>query len=210
MRIDNLATHGLSPELRSTVKRFAESSNQIPEERREALDAFAKLISKSSDAPMNLIFVCTHNSRRSHVTMIWAQLAARLNGRSDVFTFSGGTEVTAFNARGIDALRRVGFDMDVPPGENPKVEVGFGERSEKLICFSKRYDESPNPESDFIAVMTCAHADEHCPYLPGAKHRFPLRYIDPGHADGSPEEVTAYDSLVEQVGREMLYVFAKR
>ncbi len=209
MRSDDLAPQQLFPKLQATVTRLKAKAYEIPEERRKTLDAFVKLISASSGNPLSLIFVCTHNSRRSHVTMIWAQLAAHLSGRDDVLTFSGGTETTAFNMRAIDALRRVGFEVDVPQGENPKVEIRFSEASEKLICFSKRYDEAPNPESDFIAVMTCAHADEHCPYLPGATHRFPLRYVDPGHADGSPEEAAAYDLLVEQIGREMLYVFDK-
>lgn len=197
----------LSPALKHTVVGLLESFDELSEARKETLRAFEKLLGDASDSETNLLFVCTHNSRRSHVTMIWAQLAAYMYGYSKVRSFSGGTEVTAFNTRAISALQRAGFDVVVPFGTNPTVRVGFGKQFPDVTCFSKRYDDAANPQKDYIAVMTCADADQNCPHLPAARHRFALRYTDPGYADGTAQEAAAYDTLVEEVGRELLYVF---
>ena len=56
-----------------------------------------------------LIFVCTHNSRRSHMSQLWAQAAAEYLNITHVQTYSGGTEATAFNPRSVRALSTHGF-----------------------------------------------------------------------------------------------------
>ena len=45
---------------------------------------------KDADSPQ-LNFICTHNSRRSHLGQIWAAIAGAYYN-VDVATFSGGTE----------------------------------------------------------------------------------------------------------------------
>ena len=47
--------------------------------------------------PIQLMFVCTHNSRRSHISQQRAQASAAYLNVDNVQTFSGGTEATAFN-----------------------------------------------------------------------------------------------------------------
>ncbi len=207
MKVGTQRNEALWPTLRRSVANLIDSFDQISVERKKELAAFADLITSSTSEKITIIFVCTHNSRRSHVTMIWAHLAAYLFGRDKVSTYSGGTEVTAFNARAIAALDRVGFSIKVFAGENPKVEIGFGDHLPTLSCFSKRVGDETNPQEGYLAIMTCAHADANCPVLPRALHRFPLRYTDPGYADDTVQEASAYDQLVDQVGREMLYVF---
>jgi len=126
MNIEDQRLELLHPRLKKTITQLLHSVDSIPAERKAVLDAFAKLIPPSSTSKTKLIFVCTHNSRRSHATMLWAHLAAYLSGRTDIQTYSGGTEVTAFNYRAIAALERAGFLAKVANGDNPPVEIGFG------------------------------------------------------------------------------------
>ena len=66
-----------------------------------------------------------------------------------------------------------------------------------------------NPEKDFAAVMTCSHADEHCPFIPGATARIALTYDDPKDFDDTPLESEKYRERVMQIGREILYAFSQ-
>ena len=46
---------------------------------------------------------------------IWARVAAYRAGFTEVETYSGGTEITAFNPRAVAALRRAGFRVEGDP-----------------------------------------------------------------------------------------------
>lgn len=206
----------LRPRLRDTVERLLVSAPAVTPEREAMVRGFAEaLTDEGSNA--RLVFVCTHNSRRSHVAMVWAGLAAYLYGWDGVRVYSGGTEVTAFNTRAVAALRRVGFACERGGGQNAVVTVRTGDGADRRVCqghatpptvycSSKRYDDATNPQTDFVAVMTCADADANCPYIPGAR-RVPLRYEDPGRADGTAGEAAAYAGLVDVAGRELLWGF---
>ena len=155
----------------------------------------------------NLIFICTHNSRRSHFGQVWAHFAASTNGLADkITTFSGGTEATAFHPNAIAALSRAGFKIETEEGKNPVSHLIFSDDKPATTCFSKVYDDPSNPQSDFIAVMTCSDADENCPYIPGATQRFTVTYEDPKISDGTPLESATYDERSLQIGTEMWYV----
>ena len=199
----------LFPRLGATVVELAEAVDPIDDLRRRVLDGLAAVIAEGEPGGTDLLLVCTHNSRRSHVAMIWAVVAAHLYGFERVNTYSGGTAVTAFDPRAIAALSRAGFEVHIPRGDNPRVLVDYGPGLATPPCYSKPFDDPANPQSDYVAVMTCADADANCPYLPAARRRVPLRYRDPGHADDSEGEAAAYAGLVRQVGRELLFVFAK-
>ena len=102
-----------------------------------------------------------------------------------------------------------GFQIvTIKSGDNPLFEVRYADGADPVIAFSKRYDDPFNPEQ-FAAVMTCSHADNNCPFIPGAMDRFALTYDDPKDFDGTPLEQIKYDERVREIGREMLYVFSK-
>ncbi|MEO0734077.1 MAG: protein-tyrosine-phosphatase [Bacteroidota bacterium] len=162
----------------------------------------------ASDPAAQLNFICTHNSRRSHLGQIWAAVAAAHYDLEDVRTFSGGTEATAFNPRAVAALERAGFRVDNPGGDNPRYAVHFAADQPPLVCFSKVYDDPVNPQQNFAAVMTCDHADANCPFIPGANLRLPLTYVDPKEADDTPAETARYDERLRQIGREIIYAFS--
>ena len=195
------------PNIIQLIDQLRSESAIISAERKEVLHRLADYISGKvkEGTPIQLNFICTHNSRRSHLGQIWAACAATYFGIDSIETFSGGTEATAFNPRAVAALERVGFQIINPGGENPHYQVSFGQDAPTLECFSKVYDDPFNPKKDFAAIMTCSDADENCPFIPGASFRLSLTYEDPKVADNTPEESAKYDERVQQIGRELLY-----
>lgn len=179
------------------------------EQLRELASALQKRLQQTEQ--VDVVFVCTHNSRRSHMAQLLGLAAARRAGLAKVRTFSGGTEATAFNPRAVNALRRAGFDVSEPgdPGaKNPRYQVRFADGAEPVEAFSKKFTDAPNPASGFIVVMTCSQADAACPFVPGAVTRLAVPYDDPKVADGTPEETARYDERVAQIGRDLAWVFA--
>ena len=168
----------LYPELQNKIALL--SRVEISDERKEILQPLIDYIqnTKDSEEKVQLNFICTHNSRRSQFGQIWAQ-AISVYYNIDTACFSGGTEETAFFTNAISALKRAGFKISTEAGSNPKYEVKFAENTPPISCFSKVYDHPENPIENFSAVMTCAHADENCPFIPGSKSRIPLDYQDP-------------------------------
>ena len=55
--------------------------------------------------------------------------------------------------------------------------------------------------------MTCDHADENCPFIPGCDVRLPIRYEDPKAFDDTPLEAEKYDERSLQIANEMFYAF---
>lgn len=182
----------------------------IAPERRERLAELAAFVRERGGAgqPAELTFICTHNSRRSHMAQLWAAAVAASLGLDHVRTYSGGTEATAFNPRAVAALRRAGFEIDAPDGDNPRYQVVFSENAPALTCFSKVYDHPDNPRAGFAAVMTCSDADEACPAVPGAALRVAVPWTDPKASDGSPAEAATYDARCRQIAVEMLALFS--
>ena len=179
--------------------------SSIGASRRAELDALVEYLRESFDEHV-LLFVCTHNSRRSQFAQVWAWAAARAFGFPSLRSESGGTEATAFAPPAIEALRRCGFRIEVGEGENPRVEIRINPEDDPLICWSKRFD-AREDKSGFCAVMTCSSADADCPIVPGSVARLSLNYEDPKVSDGRRDERAVYDERCAQIAREMLYVF---
>lgn len=192
------------------IKPLEQRFEEISEERKKLLAEFSKYIYEKTEnvEEVNLTFICTHNSRRSHMTQIWAQTAAEYFNVPNVRCYSGGTEATAFNPRAVKAIREFGFEIDKKDESvNPVYLVHFSEEKDPLECFSKIYDDRYNPQKNYSAIMTCSHADENCPIVFGAERRFPIRYDDPKEFDDTELEEAKYLERFEQIGIEMLFVF---
>ena len=202
----------LYPDLASHVAAVLAEMDDIPAERKAVLERLAGpvRVRTATGEIAKLTFICTHNSRRSQMAQIWAQGAAQYFGVPRVETFSGGTEATAFNPRAVAALERAGFRIDTPEEEeNPVYRVRYTDDKDAMECFSKAYDQPPNPKQDFVAVMTCSQADRDCPLVLGAIERIAIPYDDPKAFDGTEHEAAKYDERCRQIGREMLYVFSR-
>ncbi|MBZ0182692.1 MAG: hypothetical protein K8F60_09555 [Melioribacteraceae bacterium] len=198
-------------EIENNIIKLNDSFALISNERKELLNELARYIServKSGDE-VNLNFICTHNSRRSHMGQIWGQTAAEYYGIENVKCFSGGTEATAFNPRAVNAIREFGFIITQKDNSgNPLYLVNYADEKEPLKCFSKVYNDEFNPQNNFAAIMTCSDADENCPVVFGAGARFPIRYKDPKEYDNTELEAKMYKERFEEIGREMLYLFS--
>ncbi len=200
------------PELAACVAQIQAEVQLIDAGRRVELERLARLISecRRGGKITKLIFVCTHNSRRSHLAQIWSWIAAQIYGVDRIETYSGGTEATAFNPRAVAALIRAGFRIETTStDENPVYSVRHGEGCNPLECFSKVYDQPPNPKEGFCAIMTCSAADKACPLVIGASERLTIRYDDPKAFDGFENEAAMYDERCRQIAREMLFVMRK-
>ncbi|MDM1047956.1 MULTISPECIES: low molecular weight phosphatase family protein [Sphingobacterium] len=158
----------------------------------------------------NINFICTHNSRRSHLAQIWAQVASAYFKIPNIYCYSGGTEATALFPKVAETLSEQGFKVfGITQSDNPVYAIKFSDNSLPIIGFSKAYDNPFNPTSEFVAVMTCSQADEGCPFIIGAEKRIPIRYEDPKVSDGTPEQSVVYMKRSLQIASEMLYVFSK-
>lgn len=202
----------LFPRLQSFFDEAQLNFNQIPSDRKTVLKEISDYISqkKKLQKDIELTFICTHNSRRSHISQIMAQAASAYYGVGNVYCYSGGTEVTAFNNNAVNALSAMGFEIEATNSlPNPVYEVKYGSTTPKLIAFSKVYTSMHNPQKEYGAVLTCSQADASCPIVQGADGRFKLPYEDPKLSDGTPEQDQVYKERSKQIGLEMLYVFSQ-
>ena len=200
-----------SDQLASRCQSLPEGFGQIPGERKQSREQRGRYIAnkRREGLAANVIVICTHNSRRSHIGQLWLWAAAQWYGIGGVYTFSGGTKATAFNHRSVAALQRAGFPLTKrTEGSNPMYALDTGNGGE-LLLFSKKYDEAPNPQKAFAAIMVCSDADTACPFVPGADGRFSIPYQDPKDFDDTTQETEAYDERVQQIGREMFYTMSQ-
>lgn len=198
------------PDLKNTIVTISKIS--IPNERKEVLQSLIEYLQDkvNSNEEIRLNFICTHNSRRSHLSQIWAQTMAFHFGIQNVFCYSGGTEATAMFPKVGETLVNQGFEIQkLSEAQNPVYAVKFDENQHPIICFSKTYFDDFNPKSEFGAIMTCNNADKGCPMVFGAEARFPIKYDDPKAFDGTELMNQKYSERSLQIASEMYYVFSQ-
>jgi arsenate reductase len=176
------------------------------------LDYIQNKVNQHQEIRLN--FICTHNSRRSHLSQIWAQTMAFHFNIKNVFCYSGGTEATAMFPKVVETIVNQGFQSrnfgkQLSQEQNPVYAVKFADNQHPIICFSKTYFDDFNPKNNFAAIMTCSNADEGCPMVFGAEARFPIKYDDPKAFDGTPEMNQKYAERSLQIASEMYFVFSQ-
>ena len=184
----------------------------VSDERKEVLNPLVTYIQKKVNAKeeIRLNFICTHNSRRSHMSQIWAQTMAFHFKIKSIFCYSGGTEATAMFPKVAETLISQGFEIKkLGETENPVYAVKFDDNQHPIICFSKTYFDDFNPKTQFGAIMTCNNADEGCPMVFGAEARFPIKYDDPKAFDGTDVMNEKYAERSLQIASEMYFVFSQ-
>ncbi|MCA6422480.1 MAG: protein-tyrosine-phosphatase [Flavobacterium sp.] len=188
------------------------SKISVSNERKEILQPLIDYIQDkvNSNHEIRLNFICTHNSRRSHLSQIWAQTMAFHLRIQKVFCYSGGTEATAMFPKVVETLSKQGFQIQkLSENSNPVYIVKFDENQHPIICFSKAYFDDFNPKNNFGAIMTCTTADEGCPMVFGAEARFPIKYDDPKAFDGTELMNEKYAERSIQIASEMYHVFSQ-
>ena len=183
----------------------------INEERQTILQPLIDFVQQkaNSGANIDLNFICTHNSRRSHLAQVWAQVAGAYFCIPNVHCYSGGTEETALFPKVAETLTNQGFNVfKIAETDNPVYAIKYSDDALPIIGFSKKYDSPFNPASAFVAIMTCSQADGGCPFIAGAEKRIPITFEDPKISDGTPEQPQVYAKRSLQIAREMFYVFS--
>jgi len=196
------------PKIKELIADF--SVDNISDERKQILNPVVEFIKdkKKKNEAIRLNFICTHNSRRSHLSQIWAQTMATYFGVQNVNCYSGGTEATAMFPKVAETLEKQGFEiLKLSESTNPVYAVKYAANAHAVICFSKTYDHSFNPKSDYAAVMTCNNADVGCPVVLGAEARFPVKFNDPKAYDGTELMDAKYAERSLEIAQELFYVF---
>ncbi len=187
------------------------SVNSIALERKIILQPLIEYVQlkKNNNEAILLNFICTHNSRRSHLSQVWAQTMSFHFNIKNVCCYSGGTEATAMFPKVVETLINQGFLIQkLSDNENPVYAIKYSENENPIICFSKIYNNEFNPKSNFAAVLTCSNADEGCPMVLGADGRFPITYNDPKQFDGTELMNEKYLERSLEIAQEMFYVFS--
>lgn len=163
----------------------------------------------SSGSDININFICTHNSRRSHLSQVWAQIAASYYAIAKVNCYSGGTEATAMFSKIAETFEHAGLDVNIISNtSNPIYALKYDKNALPIIGFSKKYDAPFNPQSMFVAIMTCSQADAGCPFIAGAEKRIPITYEDPKISDNTEQQDQVYKNRSLEIASEMFYIFS--
>lgn len=198
------------PKINTTIEALDITS--INADRQKTLQPLIDFIQSKvvSNETIRLNFICTHNSRRSHLGQIWAQTLAFYYNIDKVFTYSGGTESTALFLKVSETLQGQGFEVAViSETKNPIYSIKYSENENPIIGFSKTYDAAYNPKSEFAAILTCSSADVGCPFISGAEKRIPVTYNDPKQFDNTPYQNEKYLERSLEISTELKYVFSK-
>ncbi|WP_405292220.1 low molecular weight phosphatase family protein [Algibacter sp. Ld11] len=188
------------------------SVETIPDSRKKELKPLVDFIQLKVNIKQDIRinFICTHNSRRSHLSQTWAQTMAHYFNVKNVFCYSGGTEATALFPMIAETLKKSGFKINkIAETNNPIYSIKYSDNSHPVIGFSKKLDSDFNPKALFAAVMTCSQADNGCPFIAGAEKRIPITFEDPKAFDNTPQQAEKYEERSLQIATELFYVFSQ-
>lgn len=156
---------------------------------------------------MLLLFVCTHNARRSQLAQAWGSLI--FAGVPALHCASGGAERTRCHPSAVAALRRSGWTvvekpLKTSPGATSQVEYTAVWPEPSVACdlSSKTVAEVQQPlngasasPAPTVALLLCGDdPGSKCPRVPGAAGCFSWQYADPGKSDGALAEAATYDA----------------
>ena len=201
---------GLFLEIEEVIKGLKPET--ISNERKLILQPLIEFIQAkvSNHSDIRLNFICTHNSRRSHLSQVWAQTLAHYFNIKNVFCYSGGTESTALFPMVTQTLQNSGFQIKtLSEGKNPIYSIKYAQNEYPVIGFSKKINDDFNPESEFAAILTCDSANEACPIVFGAEKRIPITFEDPKAFDNTPQQGEKYNERSLQIATELFYIFSQ-
>src|SRR5690554_1839721 len=123
-------------EIENTIKSIRVES--ISEERKTTLNTLVEYVQNqvNYNEEIRLNFICTHNSRRSHFSQIWAQTLAYYFGLKQVVCYSGGTEATALFPLVVQTLESLGFkSQTISEVNNPVYSITYASNEHAIIRF---------------------------------------------------------------------------
>ncbi|EFH86885.1 arsenate reductase ArsC [Ktedonobacter racemifer] len=120
--------------------------------------------SRFVNAPLRVLFLCTHNSSRSQM----AEGLLRAHGGSAFEVFSAGTEPRVVHPLAIKAMQEIGIDIS-------------SQTAKGIEAFASE------PPMDLV-VTVCYEAQETCPFFPNARSQVHWGFPDPSRITGTEEE----------------------
>ena len=195
--------------IKQLIENMKADESNLSQTRKNALAHLADtLVEKKTGDDLQLIFICTHNSRRSIFAQVWASVLAD-HFQLPIKAFSGGTEATAVHENTLKCLEDLGFEITSGNDrQNEKVQIKYGEHKQ-ISCFSKVFDHPENPQQDFIALMLCDHAAEHCPFIPNASARLNFTFLDPKKYDGTVFKSDKYKEICLDIAIQLDQIFQR-
>ncbi len=208
----------LLPRVRAHADFLTTSFDMIDEQHRLAGQKLAEWIAANyrPGKQLDVIAVCTANSRRSFLGETMGNIAAAYYGMPEIRFHSGGTAATRIQqSHSTWRSRRSAWKSSQPARKSPRGEPGTanpiyrlcwgaaesGEVSLQTTEFSKRYDDSTNPRQGFAALMVCGEADAACPSVKGSVLRVSMPYLDPKIYDGGAFEEAKYAERRDDMAR---------
>jgi len=150
----------------------------------------------------SVIFLCTHNARRSQLSEFWFRALAAEYGIS-VEAYSAGVEATRVHPHVVSVLREQ--LLSAGNQDNPQVvqhDIQAGTRP----FYSKTLEDPSLPKKNFITVAVCDHAAETCPIMAGSAGRFSLPFTDPGAHDQDHDPLPYYRETSDSIRAHMVYL----
>ena len=149
----------LLPKVKEYADTLTTSFDMIDETHRLAGGKLAEWIAKNyrPGKPLDIVAVCTGNSRRSMLGATMGHVASVYYGMPEIRFHSGGTAPTAFNIRTVNALKEIGVEVEPtgkeaargePQTANPLYRIRWGSAGEtgepmmEATEFSKHYGDA--------------------------------------------------------------------
>lgn len=196
--------------LRNEMKAVLHLAELLPQNRLDLCKSTAGEISKvllNQSSTTDLLFVCTHNARRSQFAQIWASYFLHTLQIPSFKACSAGTETTRVHPQVIQTIHEQGLHaVQESTGSNPVYQV-FDNTQLLTSLYSKRIDDLTG-FNERIAVMVCSHADEACPYVPASVARISLPFEDPGKFDNTEFEAARYLESSREIAASVLLILS--
>ena len=174
---------------------FSEINKYLPEkDKKTHLDSIISEIKEGLINTNNIIFLCTHNSRRSQLCQIWGYILAKIY-KVDLIFNSAGSEKTEVHENIFYCLSYLGIKA-----ENNKVIF----KDLIINLHSKTLNEIK--EDKFIAIMTCSDAEKSCPNDPRSIKNIKMLYEDPKKFDGTEKEKEEYLKTSNSIAKDLNYI----
>ena len=199
----------MSKTLKEYIKNILKNIDMgIEKNRKDKIVKLAQIIKKNHEQQniVKITFICTHNSRRSQFSQVWAYISALYFKLDFLEFYSGATEVDSVNLNVINALSNSGLKIEKTHKDKAIYLLKSLKKDKGISLYSKLYNSKLNPSKHFIAIMTCSDADQMCPVIKGADKRVSLPYPDPRVADNTGLEEEVYKQTCSIIAKEMFYL----
>ena len=178
---------------------FHEINSFHPSEKeKEELNKIVYQINSSIIESRNIVFICTHNSRRSQYCEVWGNVFSILYNEK-LTLYSAGTVSTNVYPEVINSFSRAGLET------KSNNTIVFNNTPIKLD--SKTLDEIGAKK--FISLITCSDAEKSCPIDKRSIKNIQFFHRDPKAFDDTPQEIEAYDSICFIIAKQLNYIIKR-